>query len=254
MLKDSDRMESPFDTTLYEKEIPLIYQDEHLVAVHKPPGLLVHRTPISQDKVFLLQWIRRQLGQAVYPAHRLDRATSGIIIFGKTPEAGGRLGFAFGSHAMEKTYLAIVRGWISQSDTIDYPLMDAESGQQEALPAITKYKCLQHSEMDEEIGLRYKTARFSLAEISPLTGRRHQIRKHFSHIRHPIIGDKRHGDVKQNTYFREKYRMTRMLLHAYAIGFEHPVTQEWLSLSAPPDDDFRNAGILCGIDLSVHGI
>lgn len=247
-------MDSPFDTTLYEKEIPLIYQDEHLVAVHKPPGLLVHRTPISQDKVFLLQWIRRQLGHAVYPAHRLDRATSGIIIFGKTPEAGGRLGHAFGTHAIAKNYLAIVRGWISQSDTIDYPLMDAESGQHEPLPAITQYKCLQHSEMDEEIGLRYKTARFSLAEISPLTGRRHQIRKHFSHIRHPIIGDKRHGDVKHNTYFREKYQMARMLLHAHTIGFEHPFTKEWLCLIAPPDDDFRHAGILCGIDLSVHGI
>jgi tRNA pseudouridine65 synthase len=247
-------MDAPFDTSLYEQKIPLIYQDEHLVAVHKPPGLLVHRTPISQDKVFLLQWIRRQLDQLVYPAHRLDRATSGIIIFGKTPEAGGRLGYAFGTYAMEKTYLAIVRGWIPQADTIDYPLMDAESGQQEALPAMTKYTCLQHSEMDEEIGLRYKTARFSLAEISPLTGRRHQIRKHFSHIRHPIIGDKRHGDVKHNTFFRENYQMSRMLLHAHSIRFEHPVTKEWLTLCAPPDASFRDAGLICGLDLSTHGL
>jgi tRNA pseudouridine65 synthase len=236
---------------LYEQPLQILYEDDYLIAVYKPSGLLMHRTPISQDKVFLLQWVRQQLGQRIYTVHRLDRGTSGVVLFGKTPEMASLLGQALGQQEMQKTYLAVVRGWLLDSETIDYPLQDSESGQVHAVEAKTHYKCLQKSELDHPIGIRYPTARFSLAEITPFTGRRHQIRKHFAHIRHPIIGDKRHGDVKHNTYFKNNFSISRMLLHAHSIQFAHPESGAQLSITSQPDLEFQSACQICHLDLHL---
>ena len=234
---------------LYQQPLHILYEDDYLCAVNKPPGLLMHRTPISQDKVFLLQWVRQQLGHKIYTVHRLDRGTSGVVLFGKTPAIASLLGQALEQQQIHKTYLAVVRGWLLDSATIDYPLQDLESGQMNAVTANTHYCCLGRSEIDHPIGNRYPTARFSLAEITPTTGRRHQIRKHFAHIRHPIIGDKRHGDVKHNTYFKNNFSISRMLLHAQSIRCTHPVSGVQLCITSQPDLVFQSACQICGLAL-----
>lgn len=220
---------------------PILYSDDYFVAINKPRGVLVHRTGISEDRVFVLQLLRDQLGGAhLFTTHRLDRGTSGVLIFGKTQEAARHLGEQFMGKTIEKKYLAVVRGWTDETGTIDYPLADKETGRG-LLDAVTHFTRLGQSEIDAAIGLRYPTARFSLVAAEPETGRRHQIRKHFAHINHPIIGDKRHGDVKQNTYFREKFGMPRMLLHASELAFQHPVSGQSVRIAAPLDAEFEQA-------------
>lgn len=224
----------------------ILYEDDEYVAIDKPWGILMHRTRISEDTVFVVQLLRDQLGQRVYPVHRLDRATSGVLVFGKTAEAAGKLGEQFMDKTVTKKYIAIVRGWIDEKGKIDYALADPDSGKG-MLEAITQYTCLGQSEIDAPIGLRYPTARFSLVAAMPETGRRHQIRKHFAHINHPIIGDKKHGDVKQNTYFREVFQMRRMLLHASELVFQHPRTGEEMGITASMETEFLRALELTGL-------
>jgi tRNA pseudouridine65 synthase len=216
----------------------ILHEDEYMIAINKPSGILVHRTGISEDKVFVLQELRNQINQRIYPIHRLDRGTSGVLVFGKSQDAASRLGIKLQEHFMTKSYLAIVRGYVLDSDTIDYPLL-TDSGQSQ--DAITHYQLLQKNEVNLSIGMRYPTARFSLVNITPKTGRTHQIRKHFSHIRHPVINDKKHGDVKHNTYFRDVLGIYRMLLHANQLSFEHPYTFAPMVLSADLDTDFQQA-------------
>lgn len=235
-----------FDLYLRSMLFSILFTDDHFIAINKPPGILMHRTRISEDTVFVVQLLRDQLGQRVYPVHRLDRATSGVLIFGKTPEAAGLLGEQVMDKSVGKKYLVVVRGWAPESGTIDYDLDDPDSGRGR-LPAVTHFIRLGTSEINEPIGLRYKTARFSLVEARLETGRRHQIRKHFAHINHPVIGDKRHGDVKQNTYFREVFGMQRMLLHASELEFQHPFTGEAVHIQAPVDEEFMRGLEITGL-------
>lgn len=209
----------------------ILYQDEDYIAVHKPSGLLVHRSWLSQDKVFLLQELRNQLGQHVYPIHRLDRATSGVIIFAFSSEAAALLNECFTSHQVEKTYHAFVRGWLPQHEMlIDHAIQDRETDTpyQEARTRLRE-------SMRYEIPLpvdRYPQARYSLIEAIPLTGRRHQIRKHLKHISHPIIGDIRYGKGTHNRFFRDHLNSHRLLLMAYQLKFNHPVSGEPISIHA----------------------
>lgn len=216
----------------------VLYNDEYLIAINKPPGMLVHRSRLSEDRVFVLQLLRDQIGQRLYPAHRLDRATSGVLVFGKNPEAAAALGTQFMGKTLGKKYLAIVRGFVPEYGVIDYPLADEESGKGFS-PAVTHYRCLAQCVREWPIGLRYPTARFSLVEVEPETGRRHQIRKHFAHLRHPVINDPRHGDVKHNKYFRENFGLDRLLLHARLLSLRHPSTGEVLHIEAGLDTEFE---------------
>lgn len=227
---------------------PILHDDDFFVAINKPAGILIHRTSISEDRVFVLQLLQEQMGGIrLYPAHRIDRGTSGVLIFAKSPETARQFGEQFMGKTIEKKYLAMVRGWLHEPDTIDYDLTDKDSrrGPQHA---VTHYKPLGRSEIDEPIGYKYKTARFSLVEASPETGRRHQIRKHFAHIFHPVIGDVRHGDVKQNKYFRDVFDMRRMMLHATSLSFEHPGTRQLMTIEAPVGPDFKHGLSLAQLD------
>lgn len=220
-------------------DFPVLFSDEHFVAINKPPGILMHRTRISEDTVFLVQLLRDQLGHRIFPIHRLDRATSGALILGKTAEAASRLGIQFMDKSVDKLYLAIVRGWTPENGTIDYALDDPESGRGR-LDAITHFTRLGTSEITAAIGLRYPTARFSLVSAQLETGRRHQIRKHFAHLNYPVIGDSRHGDVKQNKYFREVFDLHRMFLHSHSLSFQHPFLEEPVHIVAPVDAVFEH--------------
>jgi tRNA pseudouridine65 synthase len=221
-------------------QFDILFEDDHYIAINKPFGWLVHRSRMSEDTDFVLQRLRNQIKARVYPVHRLDRATSGVLIFGKNSAAASALGILFQDKQVEKKYIAIVRGHVPETETIDYALADPEVGQ-EPQPAITHYTRLGISEIPEAIGLKYTTARFSLVEAEPETGRRQQIRKHFAHIFHPVIGDKRHGDCKHNKYFEEKFDLKRMFLHAQRLVFKHPENGEAVTIFAPVDHLFLRA-------------
>ena len=213
-------------------ELAILYRDEHYIAVDKPAGLLVHRTRISEDSRFLLQQLRDQIGRWVYPVHRLDRPTSGVLIFGLDPDAARRLVRLFEQRQVQKRYLAVVRGYAAAADVIDYPLR--EEAHKAAQPAVTGYRRLAAVELPMAVG-RYATARYSLLEVRPETGRMHQIRKHMKHIFHPVVGDTTHGDGRHNQLFRERFGIYRLLLMAAELNLVHPYSGVALSISARPD-------------------
>ena len=209
--------------------LDILFEDESLIAVHKPAGLLVHRSKIATDaEEFALQILRDQIGQKVYPTHRLDRKTSGVLLFAKDEETNRLMQIQFMEQLVSKTYKAIVRGWTDDAGTIDYALT-TDSGKTQ--DAITHYTTLQRSEIDLPNG-KFATARFSLVELKPETGRMHQLRKHLAHIFHPIIGDRPHGCNKQNKLFLEHFSMIEMMLHAQKLAFTHPITEEKIEIQS----------------------
>jgi len=218
--------------------LEIIYQDETLIAINKPHGLLVHRSKIANDATeFALQLLRDQVGRQVYPVHRLDRKTGGVLLFALEKETEIRMQKQFQAGEVNKKYLAIVRGFTPDSLDIDYPLMKENGNMQEAF---TSFRTLQRTELPVPFG-KHPTARYSLVEANPETGRMHQLRRHFAHIFHPIIGDRPHGCNKQNRFFKEQFNMTTMLLHASSLAFVHPLTQQEITLQAGLQDEFIRA-------------
>lgn len=216
--------------------LEILFQDSYLLAINKPPGLLVHRSPIAKDAhEFAVQMLRDQIGQHVYPAHRLDRKTSGVLLFSLDEQTHRLTQPMFASKSIAKTYLTIVRGYIDDAGTIDYPLRRDDGKLQEA---VTHYRCLDRAELDVPFG-KHATSRYSLVEVRPETGRMHQIRKHMAHIFHPIIGDRPHGCNKQNRLFKEKWAMTDMMLHARQLSFIHPIDQIAVNIVAPFSQEFN---------------
>lgn len=217
--------------------LTLLYRDEHYIAVDKPSGLQVHRSWISEEnEAFLLQRLRDQIGQRVYTIHRLDRPTSGVILFALSSEAARAMCALFENREVDKTYLGIVRGYTDETGHIDYALQ--EEPHKPAQEAITDYRTLAKVELPIPVG-RYSTARYSLVAISPLTGRSRQIRKHFHHIFHPLIGDTSHGEGRHNRLFRKHFGINRLLLHAWELRFRHPVSGELLTIRAPLPVEFK---------------
>lgn len=216
--------------------LEIIYRDEHLVAINKPNGLLVHRTYIAaEENVFAMQLLRDQLGQRVYTVHRLDRKTSGVLLFALSAETAALLQEGFVSKAIEKKYLAIVRGYFPGDMELDYPLTNDRGKKQNAQ---TLFKLIKTTEIPVPFG-KHQTSRYSLVAAYPITGRQHQIRKHCAHLNHPVIGDRPHGCNKQNRLFKERWAMTKMMLHAAEIKLIHPVTGTPLVILADLPEEFK---------------
>lgn len=213
--------------------LEIIYEDAYYVAINKPNGLLVHRTRIAEEKKeFALQLLRDQLGYHLFTIHRLDRGTSGVLLFAKTSEAAAPIVKQFEAREPDKTYFAIARGYTPESELIDNPVRpDKDHKHREPQDARTYYERLATVELPIPVG-PYQTARYSLVRVKPETGRMHQIRKHFAHIRHYIIGDKRHGDWRHNKMFLEELNSQSLLLHAAELCFEHPFTGGAVSIKA----------------------
>ncbi len=217
--------------------LEIIYEDEWYVAINKPHGLLVHRTKIAEEKKeFALQLLRDQLNKHVFLIHRLDRPTSGILLFAKSSEAAQKAALLFEKREVYKEYYAIVRGYTPDTNTLDYPLKKDGYGKEQE--AITHYTKLAQIEIPIPVS-RYLTSRYSLLNVIPKTGRMHQIRRHLAKDRHYLIGDKRHGDCKHNKMFEEKLNVTKMLLHAHNLTFKHPYTHKKISINATISDDFK---------------
>lgn len=214
--------------------VNIVYRDDELIAVNKPSGLLVHPTSEATDRNTCLSIVRDQIGQFVYPLHRLDRGTSGLLLMGLDADTARIMNKAFAERNIEKTYLAIVRGWVDGHGVLDRPLR--KKGEQKE-SALTYYRNLAHCQLPYPVG-RYPVARYSLVEAKPVTGRRHQIRRHLSNADHPIVGDTVHGDGKHNRLFRQLFDCYHVLLHAASIEFDHPSEQKRLRLRVPPPEDF----------------
>jgi len=232
--------------------LEILYQDEYLVAINKPNGLLVHPTKMAKDaKEFALQLLRDQLNRFVYPCHRLDRKTSGVLLFALDEHTNSLMQTKFLQGDLQKKYLAIVRGFTTSQLTIDYPLKNDAGKTQEA---ITIFKTLTQREIPISSG-KHPSSRYSLIEVTPLSGRMHQIRKHLAHVFHPIIGDRPHGCNKQNKLFKEKWNMNTMMLHAATLEFSHPITNENLKMCAAPPSEFaRVCDILSFSKPSILGL
>ncbi|KAA6184328.1 pseudouridylate synthase [Thiohalocapsa marina] len=232
-------------------QLPVLYRDRWLIAVHKPTGLLVHRSLVDRHETrFALQLVRDQIGQRVYPVHRLDKPTSGVLLFALDPATARQLTDQFTAGQVRKTYRAIVRGYTDESGVIDHalrerpdriaePLADPDKGPQSA---ITRYRRLAIVERPWAVG-RYASARYTLLELYPETGRRHQLRRHMKHIFHPIVGDTTYGDGAHNRLFRERLGNQRLLLAATALHCAHPHNGQPLTLSAPPAADFQRIAL-----------
>lgn len=229
-----------------QERLPIVYRDEHLIAVHKPSGLLVHRTFLDRHETrFAVQILRDQIGQHVHPVHRLDRGTSGILLFALDRDVCRSVAAQFENQLVEKTYLAVVRGHPDETGIIDHPLSrqfdDYEfrpaNATGEAQEAITRYRRLAVAELPHAVD-RYPTSRYALLELAPQTGRRHQIRRHLKHIAHPIIGDATYGKGRHNRLFQDLFGCHRLLLACRKIQLTHPLSGEPLTLSAPLAEDF----------------
>ncbi|PMH41107.1 tRNA pseudouridine(65) synthase TruC [Vibrio sp. 10N.286.49.B3] len=227
--------------------LEIIFQDEYFVAVNKPAGMLVHRSWLDKHETqFVMQTLRDQIGQHVFPLHRLDRPTSGVLVFALSSEVAAQVMPMFANHEMQKTYHAIVRGWIEEGATLDYPLkveLDKIADKfaradKEAQEAITDYQPLGKVEVPLSTG-RFPTSRYGLVEMKPKTGRKHQLRRHMAHLRHPIVGDTSHGDGKHNKLFRDHYDSHRLLLHASELSFIHPFTGKELVMKAAFDPTWQ---------------
>jgi len=225
------------------ESLPVLYADEHLVVVNKPSGLLVHRSPIDRhERRFAVQLLRDQLGRRVFPVHRLDKGTSGTLIFALDRETAATLATDFANQRVGKTYLAVVRGWPAESGEIDHPLEavpDAYSpaAGSEPKPARTRFRRLGTVELPHRVD-RYPTSRYALLELEPDTGRRHQLRRHLAHASHPIVGDSTYGKGRHNRLFAELFGVSRLLLACIRLEFTHPVTGTPLVIHAEPGVEF----------------
>jgi len=222
----------------------ILHIDETLVAIDKPAGLLVHRSGLdAQEQVFALQLLRDQLGRPVWPVHRLDKGTSGVLLFALDAETAARVGALFEQGLARKRYLALVRGWPAADEgCIEHPLArdpELPSAGQRMLASRTDWHCRARLEWPLQTDARFPTSRFALIEARPLTGRRHQIRRHLKHIAHPIIGDATHGKGPLNRAVAGFLGLQRLWLHALELRIPHPVTELPLSIESPPGEEWQ---------------
>lgn len=229
------------------KPLDIIYQDHWLVAIDKPAGLLVHRSAIDKHETrFALQELRNQLGQHVYPVHRLDKPTSGVLVFALTPEVAANIQAQFEQAQVHKEYLLVCRGHTAESAVIDHALVPKDDFKKRskekrapkaAQSAVTRFERIATLTIDEPVD-RYPSSRYSLVKAMPVTGRKHQIRRHFKHISHPLIGCPKYGKAVHNRYFAERLQCNRLLLHCHKMGFTHPVTNDNICITAELSGSF----------------
>lgn len=240
--------ETPADTpsNTPPDALPILYRDEALIAINKPSGLLVHRSNIDRHETdFALQRLRNQIGQRVYPLHRLDKPTSGVLMFALSSEHARLASALWSQQRITKRYLCVVRGHMSpfvRCDKALSPTTDDIEKKRHRAPeqdARTDFYQRACTELDVMID-KYPTSRYALLEAIPHTGRKHQLRRHLKHLSHPIIGDARYGKGRHSRYFRDHLGAGRLLLHAWQLSFTHPITHEPVTICAPLDATWQS--------------
>ena len=242
--------------------LDILYRDAQMIAIDKPSGLLVHRTALDRHETeFAVQRLRDQIGQRVWPVHRLDRGTSGVLVFALDAASAHALAQQFAQHLPAKRYLAVVRGHPPESGEIDHPLRRIDDaidprGAREgaeplaAQPAVTRYRRLAVAEMPVAID-RYPSSRYALVEAMPLTGRTHQIRRHLKHIAHPVIGDASYGKGAHNRYVATLCGESRLLLACIHMHIRHPLSGAGIELRCGPGAAFERLVEVFGWDAGV---
>lgn len=223
--------------------LPIVYQDERLIAIDKPAGLLVHRSALDRgESRCALQALRDQLGRHVWPVHRLDRGTSGVLLFALDAASARAFGEAFEAGLARKTYVAMVRGWPPAEGVIEHPLPrlaeDARGPRgTNRQPAVTRFRTLaRHALPLPDRG--FAQTRCALLELVPDAGRRHQLRRHCKHMAHPIIGDANYGKGALNRAVTARLGAARLWLHALRLELPHPDGGTPIVIEAPPDADW----------------
>ena len=229
-------------------ELEILYQDEYLVAINKPSGLLVHKSMIDRHEIyFAMKMLRDQIEKWVYPIHRLDKPTSGVLLFALDSETARIMSEQFKAHTIQKTYISVVRGYTPEEGIVEHALKEKldkiadkkASEDKEAQEAITVFKRLQTVELDFAVG-RYDKTRYSLVELKPKTGRKHQLRRHMKHINHHMLGDTKYGRGEHNKLIRKEFDCHRLLLHAISLEVKHPYSDEEITIKAPLDETFKS--------------
>ncbi len=220
----------------------VLYEDETLIAVDKPSGLLIHREHhVPKREPVLVELLRRHLDvPTVYPVHRLDRGTSGVVLFARDAEGAAALGAMMEARAFDKRYLALVRGDAPDELLIDHPIPRRKDGPR--VEALTKLRRLAQAPTSPRA--------VSLVDLRPRTGRRHQLRRHLRHVNFPILGDTKYGDLKVNRAFREAYGLERLALHAATLSLVHPVSGARLHIDAPLPPELEAAFASMDLDIS----
>ena len=218
------------------QKIEVLKETPDWIAVYKPCRLLVHKSRLFQEETNCSKLLQKQIGKYLHPIHRLDRPTSGVLLFGKSRQVAGKFSKLFISRSIRKTYMAVVRGHLMGSGMIDKPLRPIPEKAYRS--ALTRYFCEGTAEASWAAG-RYAQSRYSLLRLEPMTGRFHQIRKHMAFIAHPIVGDIVYGDGPHNRAFREQLGVSSMLLTAKRLEFSDPLTGATIDLVAPWNDDWR---------------
>lgn len=227
----------------------VLHADPRLLVVDKPPGLLVHRTALdAHEHDSVLDRLRAAFGPALWPAHRLDKGNSGVLVFARDAEAAARLGAAFEAGVVAKRYLALVRGWPAAAEgVIDHPLArdpERPSAGQPHRQALTHWRCLSRHDWPFSVDGRFPSARYALVEARPATGRRHQIRRHFKHLGHPLVGDSTHGKGPHNRAVAAWLGVQRLWLHACAVTLPRPDDGRPLTVESPPGPEWRLPGAM----------
>lgn len=214
----------------------IVYQDANIFAIDKQAGFFVHPPemspyPVPKEKICLYH-LRKHFNQEVFPVHRLDAPTSGLVLFAMTRQDAREMNQLFRERQIKKTYHAVIRGYVDAEGSIDLPLEIAAAD--EPVESLTLYKTLGQVELPFPVGKKYPTARYSWVEVNPVTGRWHQIRRHFDRIAHPLLGDIEHGDSHHNRFFRDDLKIQGLCLRALSLEFVHPWTQQEIKITAPP--------------------
>jgi len=229
-------------------ELEILFQDEYLVAINKPTGLLVHKSMIDRHEIyFAMKMLRDQIGEWVYPIHRLDKPTSGVLLFALDSHTAKLMSEQFKEKTTKKTYIAVVRGYIEEEGAIEHALSvkldkiadrDASNVVKEPQEATTTFRRLETVELDIAVG-KYEKTRYSLVELQPKTGRKHQLRRHMKHLSHHILGDTKYGRGEHNKMIRKEFNMQRLLLHATSLSFIHPYKLSQMLIKAKLDATFK---------------
>lgn len=224
--------------------LPWLHSDAHLLAVYKPAGLLVHRSALDRHaQTDVISLLRAQVAAPLWPVHRLDKGTSGVLVLARDVESARRLGAAFAMPGtVGKHYLALVRGWPPERGQIDQPLArdpELPSAGQALLAASTAWQVLARLNLPLASHPDHPDTRLALVQVQPLSGRRHQIRRHFKHLAHPLIGDATHGKGPLNRAIAAHIGHTRLWLHALQLRLPHPADGRMVTLRAEPGPEWQ---------------